>query len=764
MDPTVLEDITISGHVGVVHRHAHLSLVSFASVDGWLVHVVPNTVHVVGALEDGGVEEILPVVASRLVKEINPNGLASTALTLERLLGGRISDEEVRDVVAINVLALLHKTLLVHEVVLASTDVRISSNDETTSRVVDLVVKVHDVILGEALVVELTIVVVLSVLAVEPEDIDGEAEVSEITVALNKLVSRVVLPLGEVVTERVERRHGSVASELRKFLLELLGVALSAQEVELKSVALRDESVVGLLAVMGLVEEDEGLRGVHPSDGSISLVRVTSDVRNGTVERLAVLALFLELEAVLVEETVRVIETCLLEAEAISVLRDTEHVGRVHSEVQTDRVALHHGASLSGLGITVLLVNVVVDIVVNVVVDVVVGVVVDVVVAINEVLTDGLVVDTEILGIVVEVVVVVNDDSLVAIDILDNSERIELNLVADLVLTADQDTIVEKLDEILEVLLDLDLIPIDTNTSVGDREALLLISSLNLDLHDTLLEESHVKIEVSSTVLHSVSTIVFMLMKMEAGMDGVLVDHNAVWLNEVGSKEMVAAETVCVPLLIVVALISVVVAGEHVAEARAEGLLAARGTELVSPLVVAVVAVGNDLAVSSGVVVIELIIRLVLRLSVVHEVLLVGVVAAVVVDGSVVSVISHVLVVKGSAVVRGVMHVVVMNGCSVRNVVVVAMRIGFVVVGRIVMIAVTVKASIVVSITVFTVVRNNVLVENRLEGHTVGLESFFGGISLESEHARSQDSSVEVHHFATKSRKFIIIIKKPTYL
>jgi hypothetical protein len=106
-------------------------------------------------------------------------------------------------------------------------------------------------------VVELTILAVLGVLAVEPEHIDGEAEVGEVVGSVSDLLGRVVLPLGEVVTERVHRWHGSVAGKLGKLLLEFLGVALGTQEVELKSVALRDESVVGLLAMMGMVHEDE---------------------------------------------------------------------------------------------------------------------------------------------------------------------------------------------------------------------------------------------------------------------------------------------------------------------------------------------------------------------------------------------------------------------------------------------------------------------------------------------------------------------------
>ena len=109
------------------------------------------------------------------------------------------------------------------------------------------------------MVVELTILVVLGVLTIEPEDIDWEAEVAEVVVPLNDLVGRVVLPLGEVVSKRVHGWHWCVTSQLRKLLLELLGVALGAKQVEFKSVALRDEGRVGLVATVSVVQEHECL-------------------------------------------------------------------------------------------------------------------------------------------------------------------------------------------------------------------------------------------------------------------------------------------------------------------------------------------------------------------------------------------------------------------------------------------------------------------------------------------------------------------------
>ena len=212
----------------------------------------------------------------------------------------------------INVLTLLLEALLVHEVVLGGADVRVGSDDEATAGLVDVLVHDHDIVLVEGLVVELSVLIVLGILTVEPEDINGEAEVGEVVVSLRDLLGRVLLPLGEVVTKRVYRRHGGVSSELRKLLLELLGVGLSTHQVELESITLRDEGRVALGALVGVVEEDEGFSRVHPGNGSIHVRGMTHDVGDGSVERLIVSALLLELLSVLVEESVRVVKASLL--------------------------------------------------------------------------------------------------------------------------------------------------------------------------------------------------------------------------------------------------------------------------------------------------------------------------------------------------------------------------------------------------------------------------------------------------------------------
>ena len=149
----------------------------------------------------------------------------------------------------------------------------------------------------------------------------------------------------------------------------------------------------------------------------------------------------------------------------------------------------------------------------------------------------------------------------------------------------------------MHVLLDLNLIPIDTNAGVGDGEALLFIGSLDLDLHDALLEESHVEVEVSRAELHRVSEVL-VLVQVKSGLDGVLVDHQAVWLDVVSSHHVVALQAVLVLVLLtavvlvdLVASVLVVVAGKQMAEALAVILDTAGLVEFAVELVVAVVAV-----------------------------------------------------------------------------------------------------------------------------------------------------------------------------
>ena len=191
-------------------------------------------------------------------------------------------------------------------------------------------------------------------------------------------------------------------------------------------------------------------------------------------------------------------------------------MGGIDSEVKTDGVSLDDRLVTSG----VLSVVGVVDLVGDLGVD--------------------WVLEAQILGIVVKVIVVIDNNGFLSINILDNSEGIKLNLVRHLVLSANENTIIEDLDEVLHVLLDLNLVPADANTSVRDGESFLLIGSLDLDLHDSLLEESNVKIEVGGAELHLVLLLeVLVLVEIKSGNNGILVDNKTVWYNKVGTHEMV---------------------------------------------------------------------------------------------------------------------------------------------------------------------------------------------------------------------------------
>ena len=191
-------------------------------------------------------------------------------------------------------------------------------------------------------------------------------------------------------------------------------------------------------------------------------------------------------------------------------------MGGIDSEVKTDGVSLDDRLVTSG----VLSVVCVVDLVGDLGVD--------------------WVLEAQILGIVVKVIVVINNNGFLSINILDNSEGIKLNLVRYLVLSANEDTIIEDLDEVLHVLLDLNLVPADANASVRDGESFLLIGSLDLDLHDSLLEESDVKIEVGGAELHLVLLLeVLVLVEIKSGNNGILMDYKTVWYDKVGTHQMV---------------------------------------------------------------------------------------------------------------------------------------------------------------------------------------------------------------------------------
>ena len=91
----------------------------------------------------------------------------------------------------------------------------------------------------------------------------------------------------------------------------------------------------------------------------------------------------------------------------------------------------------------------------------------------------------------------------------------------------------------MEALLDLNLVPLNSNTCVGDSKSFLFFGGLNLDLKNSLLEESNVKVEMGSPKVNVVLHVVLMLVQVELGMDGVFMDGQGVRYHIVGGHEAV---------------------------------------------------------------------------------------------------------------------------------------------------------------------------------------------------------------------------------
>ena len=198
----------------------------------------------------------------------------------------------------------------------------------------------------------------------------------------------------------------------------------------------------------------------------------------------------------MVEEAVGPVVVRHVKAECVGSLWDAEQVLRSDSVVDTDRVALNlvvfarvAGGKLWAVGVVVI---------------------------------EGM----EILRVVVEVVIVIHDHGLFSVHVLDDSERIKLDLVRDGVLTLDQDAVLQDFDELGKFLLYLDLIPLDANASARNGEPLFFLCGLDLHLHDAFLEERQVQVEMTGTevntaccVLTHIIHIHLMLVQVKLCMD-----------------------------------------------------------------------------------------------------------------------------------------------------------------------------------------------------------------------------------------------------
>jgi hypothetical protein len=256
--------------MSVIHWHTELLDFDRALEDGWLVHIVPGAVKVVGAEEVLTQVETLPEILCILVEVVNPDRFTWPALANPRLLGLVVTDENVGDTLLCLLRILQLDSLLVHEVVLRCLDVRVVDHDESPVSLLDLRVHLVDLVDWECLLVEDEVLEVLRVVEIRPKDVHWEAILGEILVALHHQVSAVVLVLAVVEAETVKRRQWSVACQLGESVLVRLWALSGTENEELELVTERDERskhgwLVRLL-VCDLIEGHISLRGVHPSD------------------------------------------------------------------------------------------------------------------------------------------------------------------------------------------------------------------------------------------------------------------------------------------------------------------------------------------------------------------------------------------------------------------------------------------------------------------------------------------------------------------
>ena len=225
MDLQVGDHRAVNLDVDGVHGHG----VRVGAEHGWLIHVVPEAVHVVATVEHIVVEEIAPEVLRIGVQEVDPGRVARPAVTEERL-GGifALADEDVGNITSWLFLLLQFHPLVVNKVVLRSLDMRVNYHDNAAPRILNLFIHLSDLVVGEVLRIELEvlialwIVVLLGPLDIAPKHIDGEPIVGKVLVALHQHLCRDWVPLAEVEAEHVQEGQWSKASDCGEILHEKL--------------------------------------------------------------------------------------------------------------------------------------------------------------------------------------------------------------------------------------------------------------------------------------------------------------------------------------------------------------------------------------------------------------------------------------------------------------------------------------------------------------------------------------------------------------
>jgi hypothetical protein len=153
-------------NVDIVDRHA--SLLKVVDENWGLVHVVPDTPHVVGTSEIFGGVKIWPECLSVFVQVINPYRCAWPAVSSENSLTIRLKNPDIRSIRSSLVACVFCVTIFINEVARGIRDMRVSDNYKATTSVSDLSVELHNFDLWESSFIKNEVMQVFSIFNIHP--------------------------------------------------------------------------------------------------------------------------------------------------------------------------------------------------------------------------------------------------------------------------------------------------------------------------------------------------------------------------------------------------------------------------------------------------------------------------------------------------------------------------------------------------------------------------------------------------------------------
>jgi hypothetical protein len=186
MNPSVLNNSTISFDVGVVHRHSILVkylvfedrwLINIvpSSKDRWLIHIVPSSIQVIRPNKIRPQIQRAPEFFSITIKVINPYRFTRPAITLKNFLRIRTSDKYILDVTSSLCSILNFQASRVNEVVFIYFNVRIHDHDKPSLRFCDLLVQLMNLTKWPCFSVKDEVLKILRVIDVRPQYINWKS-------------------------------------------------------------------------------------------------------------------------------------------------------------------------------------------------------------------------------------------------------------------------------------------------------------------------------------------------------------------------------------------------------------------------------------------------------------------------------------------------------------------------------------------------------------------------------------------------------------